>query len=68
MTSQELLTFLDIEATGIHEDSYPIEIGWVDTEGNESSFLIKPIPEWTHWDLKNPWYPPHSTLRSGNFY
>ncbi len=52
MTSQELLTFLDIEASGIHEDSYPIEVGWVDTEGNESSFLIKPIPEWTHWDLK----------------
>ncbi len=52
MTSKELLTFLDIEASGIHDDSYPIEIGWVDTEGNESSFLIKPIPEWTHWDLK----------------
>ncbi len=52
MISQELLTFLDIEASGIHEDSYPIEIGWVDTEGNECSFLVKPIPEWTHWDLK----------------
>lgn len=42
--------FLDIEASGLHEQSYPIQIGWYDSEkaeGNE--YLIKPAAEWTHW-------------------
>ncbi|MGH1461934.1 MAG: 3'-5' exonuclease [Neptuniibacter sp.] len=52
MDSQKPLTFLDIEASGIDENSYPVEIGWADTRGNESSFLIKPIPEWTHRNHK----------------
>lgn len=42
-------TFLDIEATGLIIDSYPIEIAWNDAHGKLTSFLIKPDPEWTYW-------------------
>lgn len=44
------MLFLDIEASGLHEQSYPIQIGWYDSEkvvGEE--YLIKPEAEWTHW-------------------
>lgn len=47
--NKRLLTFLDIEASGIHQDSYPIEIGWCDTEGNSDEFLISPEAQWRHW-------------------
>ena len=41
---------LDIEASGFGRDSFPIEVGYV--LGNSESFccLIRPAPEWTHWD------------------
>lgn len=42
--------FGDIEASGLDEASYPIEIGWSLPDGRTRSFLIKPEPEWTHWD------------------
>lgn len=46
-----LITFLDIEASGLKQpDSYPIEVGWADTLGNSDSFLIRPLRHWTHWD------------------
>lgn len=41
--------FLDIESSGLHEDSYPIEVGF--TLGEKSySYMIKPPPEWSFWD------------------
>ncbi|MDT0501753.1 MULTISPECIES: exonuclease domain-containing protein [unclassified Halomonas] len=46
-----LLTFLDVEASGLQKpDSFPIEIGWADTLGNSDEFLIYPIDTWFHWD------------------
>ena len=45
-----LITFIDIEASGLGPDSYPIELGWADTLGNGEGFLICPRDEWTHWD------------------
>jgi len=42
-------TFLDIEATGLIIDSYPIEIAWNAPNGELTSFLIKPHKEWTYW-------------------
>ena len=42
--------FGDIEASGLDDASYPIEIGWSLPDGRTRSFLIKPEPEWTHWD------------------
>lgn len=43
---------IDLEASGLHPDSYPIEVGVYDIEHPESSFsfLIKPDPTWTYWD------------------
>lgn len=45
------LYFIDFEASGFGKDSYPIEIGYVH-ENNRFCTLIKPLPEWTHWDEK----------------
>jgi len=44
--------FLDIEASSLSMDSYPIEIAWSDPEGNIEGHLIDPcaIEEWTDWD------------------
>lgn len=44
-----MFEFLDIESSGIDEQSYPIEVGF--TLGNEVySYLIKRPPEWSFWD------------------
>jgi hypothetical protein len=43
-------TILDIEASGFGRGSYPIEIGFVLPDGKAWCRLIKPEPEWTHWD------------------
>jgi DNA polymerase III epsilon subunit-like protein len=40
--------FLDIEASGLHFDSYPIEIA-INLDGQISSWLIQPEPTWTYW-------------------
>lgn len=41
---------LDIEASGFGRDSYPIEVGYVLGDGRTYCSLIRPLPEWTHWD------------------
>src|SRR5260221_11535838 len=41
--------FLDIEASGLSDHSYPIEIGWAIPFGEERGFLIRPTTNWTHW-------------------
>lgn len=42
--------FLDIEASGFGARSYPIEIGLVLPDGHPYCTLIKPEPDWQHWD------------------
>ena len=42
-----LLRFADIEASGIHEGSYPIQFGWCSLDLKTSVVLVKPEPEWT---------------------
>jgi hypothetical protein len=44
--------FLDIEASGLSDRSYPVEIAWNNGDGKVSSFLINValVPGWTHWD------------------
>lgn len=42
--------FVDIEASGLHRNSYPIEIGWCDISGVGEALLIRPESSWTHWD------------------
>lgn len=42
--------FIDIEASGLTADSYPIEIAWVFEDGSGGeSHLICPAPGWTAW-------------------
>ena len=40
--------FLDIEASGLHFDAYPIEIA-LHLDGTIHSWLILPERDWTHW-------------------
>jgi hypothetical protein len=42
--------FLDIEASGFGPGSYPIEVGFVAPDGHALCTLIRPEPDWTHWD------------------
>jgi len=44
--------FLDVEASSLNMDSYPIEIAWSDNNGSIESHLINPysVEYWTDWD------------------
>jgi len=44
--------FLDVEASSLSMDSYPIEIAWSDNQCKIESHLINPysIDSWTDWD------------------
>lgn len=44
--------FIDIEASSLSWDSYPIEISWGTNFDDIKNFLISPefIPEWNDWD------------------
>jgi hypothetical protein len=46
------ILFLDIEASGLDERGYPIEIGWVTQDGSGGEVLIRPEPGWTYWSRK----------------
>ncbi len=48
----ETPTVLDIEASGLGRNSYPIEIGYVLPDGHAYCTLIEPEPHWTHWDAQ----------------
>jgi hypothetical protein len=50
MASSTPPAFLDIEASGFGRDSYPIEIGFVLSDGEAWCTLVRPEPDWTHWD------------------
>jgi len=43
--------FLDIEASGFGQNSYPIEIAWGTSAQDISSTLVAPSSDWTHWDV-----------------
>jgi len=45
-----LPTIIDIEASGFGAGSYPIEIGFITSEGERFCSLIRPPDHWTHWD------------------
>ena len=42
--------FLDVEASGLHTGSYPIEVGWCGLDLVATSFLIQPHASWTEDD------------------
>ena len=41
--------FLDIEASSLDGQSYPIELAWIDEAGKAESDLIRPLESWTDW-------------------
>lgn len=41
---------LDMEASGFGRNSYPVEVGVALPDGRALCTLIRPQPEWTHWD------------------
>ena len=48
----EKIATLDIEASDIHPESYPIEIGILLPNGSSYCSLIKPPSEWLHWSVE----------------
>lgn len=46
----ELPVIIDIEASGFGAGSYPIEVGYYMPGGQVYCSLIRPEPDWTHWD------------------
>ena len=50
MTLSGMPYVLDVEASGFGVGSYPIEVGIALPDGTGSCYLIRPEPEWTHWD------------------
>jgi hypothetical protein len=46
----ELPTIIDLEASGFGQGSYPIEVGFILSQGGSYCSLIRPAPHWTHWD------------------
>ena len=45
-----LPTIIDIEASGLGRGSYPIEVGFITSEGKTGCTLIRPESDWTHWN------------------
>ncbi|NCT85639.1 MAG: hypothetical protein GXC94_21010 [Comamonadaceae bacterium] len=46
----QLPAILDIEASGLGRGSYPIEVGVVAADGGLFCGLVRPEPDWLHWD------------------
>lgn len=46
--------FLDFEASGLHHNSYPVEVGWSDCDLRTEGFLVRPTPTWSieDWSLQ----------------
>ncbi|WP_027857661.1 3'-5' exonuclease [Marinobacterium jannaschii] len=45
--------YIDLEASGLGPDSYPIEVAWKDSaDGSSDNFLIDParVEGWDYWD------------------
>lgn len=49
------VAFLDLEASGLHATSYPIEVGWAYVDLAVESMLIRPLPSWglEDWSLQS---------------
>jgi hypothetical protein len=39
--------YVDVEASGLHHGSYPVEVGWSDAWLEAGSMVVRPAPEWT---------------------
>ncbi len=50
LVAREPPTVIDVEASGFGKGSYPIEVGFVLPDGQSDCMLIRPDPQWLHWD------------------
>jgi hypothetical protein len=41
---------IDLEASGLHADSFPIQVAWAMPDGTLAEHLIRPEPDWQAWD------------------
>ena len=48
----QIPTIIDVEASGFSSHSYPIEVGVIRSDGARFCRLIRPYPQWSHWDKK----------------
>lgn len=48
--NEELPIVIDVEASGFGVGSYPIEVGVVMGDGRTHCRLIRPEPDWRHWE------------------
>lgn len=48
---QDTPIILDIEASGFGTGSYPIEVGIALPDKSTHCYLVKPIDDWTHWNM-----------------
>ncbi len=52
--SHKSITVIDLVASGLHKESYPIEVGWsVDDEQAPEAALIRPAADWTKTDFSD---------------
>ncbi len=49
---KNLPIILDIEASGFGKGSFPIEVGYILPNQQRFCCLIKPQPDWLHWDTE----------------
>lgn len=49
-TASALPVVMDLEASGFGRNGYPIEVGYAMGDGRLFCSLIRPEPDWTHWD------------------
>jgi hypothetical protein len=52
MPTNRAPVIIDVEASGFGRGSYPIEIGVALEDGDTLQYLIRPEPEWTHWETE----------------
>lgn len=47
--------FIDVEASGLHRTSYPIEVAWCGLDLEPRSALLRPLPAWglEDWSLES---------------
>lgn len=49
------IAFIDVEASSLSQQGWPLEIGWGYSlePASTRSLLVRPEPEWTDWDVRS---------------
>jgi hypothetical protein len=48
--TKNIPAIIDVEASGFGAGSYPIEVGFILPDATAQCYLIRPEPEWVHWE------------------